>query len=272
MAAEAGEPPDWQGTTTRSGVGLACVSGKGGVGKTTTAINLAAALAESGRRVLTVDCDPQSNLTSGLGQDPYGLKTSLGDLLSGRVEAAEAILQTAWENLDLLPATPDLTAVEAELPSGLHRETLLREAVRRSRLPSRYDFILYDTPPNFGFHTVNALAATDYVLIPLQMSGFAVRGLKEVLRTVHLARGRLNPELRVLGIVPTFVNLRTNFSRQLLGGLAEIAGLRVFETVIAPTVKIQETSLAGVPIIAYAPASKAAAAYRALAAEVLESA
>jgi chromosome partitioning protein len=247
--------------STGFGIGVACVSGKGGVGKTTTAINLGAALAEAGRRVLTVDCDPQSNLTSGLGQNPYALATSLGDLLSGRVTAGEAILATGWENLDLLPATPDLTAVEAELPSGLHRETLLREAVREGGLRSRYDFILYDTPPNFGFHTVNAL----------QMSGFAVRGLKEVLRTVHLARGRLNPELRVLGIVPTFVNLRTNFSRQLLSGLAEIAGIKVFETVIAPTVKLQETSLAGIPVTQYASGSKAAAAYRSLAAEVLES-
>ncbi|MGA2282602.1 MAG: AAA family ATPase [Candidatus Dormibacteria bacterium] len=251
------------------GIGIACVSGKGGVGKTTTAINLAAALAERGHRVLTVDCDPQSNLTSGLGQNPYELKASLGDLLSGRVTASQAIIATEWPNLHLLPATPDLTAVEAELPSGLHRETLLRDALDRDGTCADYDFVFYDTPPNFGVHTVNALAATDYVIIPLQMSGFAVRGLKEVLRAVHLARSRLNPELRVLGLVPTFVNIRTNFSRQLLNGLAELAGLRVFETLIAPTVKLQETSLAGVPIIAYAPASKAAAAYRELAGEVL---
>jgi chromosome partitioning protein len=252
------------------GIGIACVSGKGGVGKTTTAINLAAALAERGQRVLAVDCDPQSNLTSGLGRNPYGLTASLGDLLSGRITASQAIVATEWENLHLLPATPDLTAVEAELPSGLHRETLLREALGRDGTRAAYDFIFYDTPPNFGFHTVNALAATDYVIIPLQMSGFAVRGLKEVLRAVHLARSRLNPELRVLGLVPTFVNIRTNFSRQLLDGLADLAGLHVFETLIAPTVKLQETSLAGVPIVAYAPASKAAASYRQLADEVLQ--
>ena len=252
------------------GIGIACVSGKGGVGKTTTAINLAAALAEGGRRVLAIDCDPQSNLTSGLGQNPYELRASLGDVLSGRIAPAQAIIATEWDNLHLLPATPDLTAVEAELPSGLHRETLLRDVLARDGTRAAYDFIFYDTPPNFGFHTVNALAATDYVLIPLQMSGFAVRGLKEVLRAVHLARSQLNPELRVLGLAPTFVNVRTNFSRQLLSGLADLAGLHVFQTLIAPTVKLQETSLAGVPIVAYAPKSKAAAAYRELAAEVLQ--
>ena len=252
------------------GIGIACVSGKGGVGKTTTTISLAAALAERGHRVLAVDCDPQSNLTSGLGQDPYALRTSLADVLGGRVTAGEAVIATPWDNLHLLPATPDLTAVEAELPSGLHRETLLREALARDGTRADHDFVFYDTPPNFGFHTINALAATDYVLVPLQMSGFAVRGLKEVLRTVQLARARLNPELRILGIVPTFVNLRTNFSRQLLSGLADLAGLHVFQTVIAPTVKIQETSLASVPITAYAPGSKAAAAYRQLADEVLQ--
>jgi chromosome partitioning protein len=252
------------------GIGIACVSGKGGVGKTTTAINLAAALAERGRRVLTIDCDPQSNLTSGLGQNPYELRVSLGDLLSGRVTASQAIIATEWDNLYLLPATPDLTAMEAELPSGLHRETLLRDTLDRDDTCDAYDFIFYDTPPNFGIHTVNALAATDYVIIPLQMSGFAVRGLKEVLRAVHLTRSRLNPELRILGLVPTFVNIRTNFSRQLLSGLADLAGLRVFHTLIAPTVKLQETSLAGVPIVAYAPTSKAAAAYRELADEVLQ--
>jgi chromosome partitioning protein len=249
---------------------IACISGKGGVGKTTTVINLAAALAEQGRRVLVVDCDPQSNLTSGLGFNPYNLPVTLRDVLAGRVHVnGEVILPTRYENLSLLPANPDLSAVEAELPSQLNRELLLREAVHRNGTQVTYDFILYDTPPYFGFHTINALAAIEWVLIPVQMSGYAIKGLKEVLRTVSAARQRLNPSLRILGIVPTFVNLRTNFSRDMLDGLREIPNLRVFDSVIKLTVKLQETSLAGVPVTAYAPSSDAAQAYRSLAAEIL---
>jgi chromosome partitioning protein len=151
----------------------------------------------------------------------------------------------------------------------LHRELLLREAVYRNGTTTKYDFILYDTPPNFGFHTINALAAIQWVLVPVQMSGYAIKGLKEVLRSVHAARQRLNPELRILGIVPTFVNLRTNFSRDMLDGLREIPNLRVFDSIIKLTVKLQETSLAGVPVTAYASTSDAAQAYRSLAAEIL---
>ncbi len=249
---------------------IACISGKGGVGKTTTVINLAAALAESGKRVLVVDCDPQSNLTSGLGFNPYTLPVTLRDVLAGRAPLnGDVILPTRWDNLALLPANPDLSAVEAELPTQLNREILLREAVSRNGTSHEYDFILYDTPPNFGFHTINALAAIQWVLIPVQMSGYAIKGLKEVLRTVHAARQRLNPELRILGIVPTFVNLRTNFSRDMLDGLREIPNLRVFDSVIKLTVKLQETSLAGIPVTSYASSSEAAQAYRSLAAEVI---
>jgi chromosome partitioning protein len=251
-------------------ISIACISGKGGVGKTTTVINLAAALAEQGRRVLVVDCDPQSNLTSGLGFNPYTLPVTLRDVLAGRNALnGEVILPTRWDNLSLVPANPDLSAVEAELPTQLNREVLLRDALSRNGAQSEYDFILYDTPPNFGFHTINALAAIQWVLIPVQMSGYAIKGLKEVLRTVHAARQRLNPELRILGIVPTFVNLRTNFSRDMLDGLREIPNLRVFDSIIKLTVKLQETSLAGVPVTAYASSSEAAQAYRSLAQEVL---
>jgi chromosome partitioning protein len=249
---------------------IACISGKGGVGKTTTVINLAASLAELGQRVLVVDCDPQSNLTSGLGFNPNSFPATLRDVLAGHVHVnGSVIVPTRWDNLSLLPANPDLSAVENDLPSQLNRELLLRQAVTRNGTQSEYDFILYDTPPNFGFHTINALAAIEWVLIPVQMSGYAIRGLKEVLRTVSAARQRLNPSLRILGIVPTFVNLRTNFSRDMLDGLREIPNLRVFDSVIKLTVKLQETSLAGVPVTSYAPSSEAAQAYRGLATEIL---
>ena len=252
---------------------IACISGKGGVGKTTTTINLGAALAEQGKRVLVVDMDPQSNLTSGLGFDPYRLEGgSIGDILAGRITSVEdVVLDTKWSNLAVLPATPDLTAVEGQLQSSLNRELLLRDTLGRNGTASAYDFILFDTPPNFGFHTVNVLGMIRYVLIPVQMSGYAIRGLKEVLRAVHAARQQLNPDLRILGIVPTFVNMRTNFSRDMLEGLREIPNLKVFDTVIRLTVRLQETSLAGVPVTAYASSSEAALAYRSLAAEVLAS-
>ncbi|MDQ6748328.1 MAG: AAA family ATPase, partial [Candidatus Dormibacteraeota bacterium] len=232
-------------------ISIACVSGKGGVGKTTTCASLAGALAERGLRVLAVDMDPQSNLTSGLGFNPYSLDRTISEVLTGTLPAADAVLHTAWPNLDLLPANPDLSAVEDELQSSLNRETVLRDALRGDGIAA-YDYLMYDTPPNFGFHTVNVLAATDYILVPVQMSGYAIKGLKEVLRTVHAARQRLNPNLRVLGLVPTFVNMRTNFSRDMVAGLRQIPNLRVFETMIKMTVKLQETALAGVPITSYA--------------------
>jgi len=159
--------------------------------------------------------------------------------------------------------------VENELPSQLNSELLLREAVTRNGTHSAYDFILYDTPPNFGFHTVNVLAATRWVLVPLQMSGFALRGLKELLRVTNLAAERLNPQLEVLGVVPTFVNLRTRLSRDMLPALCDISGVSVLPVHVPYTVRLQESSLVGVPINDLAPTGPAAEAYRRLATEVL---
>jgi len=251
-------------------VTIAAISGKGGTGKTTTVINLACALAEMGKSVLAVDMDPQANLTSGIGYDPYRLEETIMQALTGDSPDGEALLSSEY-GIDLLPSSPDLSAVEASLRSGIGREMRLREVLQRLTENGRkYDFVLIDTPPNFGFHTLNALAAADYILVPVQMSGFAIKGLKEVLRTVAAARQRLNSDVRVLGILPTFVNPRTNFSRSMLEALRDLPNLRVFRATVKQTVKLAETSLEGVPITRYASKSDASEAYRQLATEIVE--
>jgi chromosome partitioning protein len=249
-------------------VTISAISGKGGTGKTTTVINLGCALAELDKKVLVVDMDPQANLTSGVGFDPYGLELTVFQALTGESSDGAAILESEY-GFDLLPANPDLSAVEGSLKTGINREYRLKEFLQRSAHGGRYDFILIDTPPNFGFHTLNALAASDYLLVPVQMSGFAIKGLKEVLRTVTAARQRLNADIRVLGILPTFVNPRTRFSKDMLEALENLPNLRVFRTPVKTTVKLAETSLEGVPILRYATNSDAARAYRDLANEVL---
>jgi chromosome partitioning protein len=247
---------------------IAVIAGKGGVGKTTTVINLAAGLAATGRRCLVVDCDPQANLTSGLGFDPYARRSTLSDVLAGRASAADTIMPTETPSLDLLPAHPDLSAVEAELPARVNAELRLRNALREG-VDATYDVILFDTPPNFGFHTVSALGAASAALVPLQMSAFALRGLKEVIRVIAAARRHLNPELELLGVVPTFVN-NTRFSRDMLEALAEVSQVHVFHSQVVLTVRLQESALQGVPVQVCSPRSAAARAYAALTAEIVE--
>jgi chromosome partitioning protein len=249
-------------------VKIAAISGKGGTGKTTTVINLAVALAEHGKSVLAVDMDPQANLTSGIGYDPYQLDDTIFQALTGQSPNGSAVLNNEF-GIDLLPANPDLSAVEASLQSNIGQEMLLKGVLERIDSGGRYDYVLIDTPPNFGFHTLNAMAAADFILVPVQMSGFAIKGLKEVLRTLAAARQRLNSDVRVLGILPTFVSPRTNFSRDMLEALRALPNLPVFEVTVKQTVKLAETSLEGVPILRYAGKSDAAQAYRDLAVEVM---
>lgn len=247
---------------------VAVIAGKGGVGKTTTVINLGAGLAALGRRVLLVDCDPQGNLTSGLGLDPYARRRTVADVIVGRTTAVDAIIESETPNLHLIPAHPDLSAVESELPARVNAELRLRNALREG-LDAHYDVVIFDTPPNFGFHTISALGAARSALVPLQMSAFALRGLKEVIRVIAAARRHLNPELELLGVVPTFVN-NTRFSRDMLEALSDVSQVRVFRSEIGLTVKLQESALQGVPVLVSAPSSTAARAYSALAEEVIE--
>lgn len=245
---------------------IAIVAGKGGVGKTTSVINIAASLAGTGRRCLVVDCDPQSNLTSGLGIDPYAPRNTIGDVIAGQCGAQEAIVETATPGLHLIPAHPDLTSAENRLPNRIGGVLRLRDAI--NEIPEgAYDAVLLDTPPNFQFHTISALAVARYVLVPLQMSAFALRGLQEVLRALDAAREGLNPDIELLGVAPTFVS-NTNISRT-LHAMAKTSKVRVFWTEVPMTVRLQESALAGLPVSASAPGSAAAHSYAALTREIV---
>lgn len=238
---------------------------KGGVGKTTTCLNLGAALAERGRRVLLVDLDPQSNLTIGLGLDPYKQETTSYEVLLNPERGAGFAVQIISDCLSLIPATMDMAAAELELAGRIGRELLMREALEPLR--SQYDYILLDPPPSLGLFTLNALVAADEVLIPLQVHIYALRGLMQLQQTIKLVQ-KLNPQLRIGGIVCTMVDRRNNLSVAVEGEIREkFAGL-VHQTVIPSNIRLAEAPASGTAISIYDPASTGAKAYAALAEEV----
>ena len=247
---------------------IAMTNQKGGVGKTTTTINLGAALAETGRKVLLVDFDPQGSASVGLGVNPHTLELSIYNLLLGRdVDIDDVILETNVDGLDLLPANIDLSAAEPQLVSEVAREHTLRRVLKPVR--DRYDVIIIDCAPSLGLLTVNALTAADQVIIPLECEFFALRGVALLTDTIAKVTERINPDLEVLGIVGTMYDGRTLHSREVLQRAVEAFGDKVFHTVIKRTVKFPETTVAGEPITTYASSSPGAAAYRTLAREVL---
>jgi chromosome partitioning protein len=248
---------------------LAVCNQKGGVGKTTTTINLGASLAEYGRRVLLVDVDPQGALAVGLGINPNTLDLTVHDLVlsTGEIDPHEAVLKTHVEGLDLLPSNIDLSAAEVLLVNEVGREHSLARALR-PLLPD-YDVVLIDCQPSLGLLTVNALTAADGVVIPLECEYFALRGVALLLQTIDKVRDRLNPRLEVTGILATMHDSRTLHGRQVLERVVEAFPDQVFHTVISRTVRFPETTAAGEPITSYAANSTGAAAYRALARELL---
>lgn len=240
---------------------------KGGVGKTTTAVNLAAYLANAGKRVLLVDVDPQANATSSLGVDKNALARSIYDVLIGSEPPGALITLTGFMGLDLLPSSPLLAGAEVEMVEMAGRELRLRRALETVR--ARYDFILIDTPPSLGLLTLNALTASDGVLIPVQCEYLPLEGLSQLLRTVELVRQSLNADLVVRGLVMTMYDPRTNLARQVIEEVRQHFPTAVFRSIIPRSVKLSEAPSYGEPIIAYAPDSSGGLAYASLCQELL---
>ena len=247
---------------------LAMVNQKGGVGKTTSTINLGAALAELGRRVLLVDFDPQGALSVGLGVNPLQLDQTVYNVLMERsVGVEDVMLKTSVAGLDLLPSNIDLSAAEVQLVTEVAREQVLAGALNAVR--DEYDYVLIDCQPSLGLLTVNALTAARGVIIPLECEYFALRGVALLMQTIDKVRERLNPALEVEGILATMYDGRTVHGRQVLERLVSAFGEAVFHTVINRTIRFPETTVAGEPITSYATSSTGATAYRQLARELI---
>lgn len=247
---------------------IALTNQKGGVGKTTTTINLGACLVETGRKVLLVDFDPQGSLSVGLGINPHTLERSIYNLLLSReFSPEEVITESSTPGLDILPANIDLSAAEVQLVSEVAREQTLQRVLNKLR--SQYDYILIDCAPSLGLLTINALTASDWVIMPLELEFFALRGIALLTDTIDKVQDRLNPDLKVLGLLGTMYDSRTLHAREVLERIVEAFGDKVFHTVIKRTVRFPETTVAGEPITSYASSSPGAQAYRQLAREVL---
>jgi chromosome partitioning protein len=246
---------------------IACANQKGGVGKTTTVVNLATSLALSGRRTLVLDLDPQGNATSGFGIDRTTLETTLDDVVLGDADLASAIVATAVEGCDVAPASVALAGAEVELAGAPQRERRLSRSLNGTA--DGYDYVLLDCPPSLGLLTVNALTAADSVLIPTQCEYYALEGLSQLIATLNLVRDNLNPSLAIKGVVLTMYDARTNLSADVATEVRSHFGQAVFETVIPRSVRLSEAPSFGLPIALYRSDSRGAVAYASLAEELL---
>lgn len=250
---------------------IAVANQKGGVGKTTTAINLAAGLAELGARVLIIDLDPQGNASTGLGIDPRARKMTSYDLLIDEAPLTDVIQPTGMRSLSICPANADLSSADIELVSNEKRSFLLHDALRQPVMASLdFDFVLIDCPPSLSLLTVNALVACHSVLVPLQAEFFALEGLSQLMLTIREVRQTANPDLRIEGVVLTMYDGRNNLSQQVESDARQTLGDLVFRTVIPRNVRVSEAPSYALPVLSYDPNSKGSEAYRALAREIAE--
>ena len=247
---------------------IAIANQKGGVGKTTTVVNLSACLAQSGKKTLVIDMDPQANASSGLGLDPSKIRRSVYDMLINGNAARQVIMSTDIANLDIMPSTVKLVGAEVEMVAVMAREQILRRALESIR--DRYDFLIADCPPSLGLLTLNTLTAADTVLIPIQTEYYALEGLSQLLNTVRLVQKHLNKNLAVEGILLTMFDSRLNLSNQVMEDVQQYFQGRVFRTIIYRNVRLSEAPSHGLPITLYDQSSRGAENYIELAKELLD--